>query len=226
LTTGSESLADALKQLEGHVMESYVDGWKSYWKLVTDVTRDPRSLPSAQKEYLSHVAQTVPNHVSRTLQAGMQVYGALVQPGGQPQGQPYTQSTAASAQATSARETQARPSAPSEFTFEGFAEETLGKRFLVSNKSAQPVAVVLEVASFVPETGGTPLQVNLSPQAFSLGAYEEKVVECGVTIPPLLSPMTDYRAVLSASGLPSLSIGLKVRSLGEREVIIEDVANA
>jgi hypothetical protein len=219
LTTGSETLADALKKLEGHMMESYVDGWKSYWKLVTDVTRDPRSLQSAQKEYLSHVAQTVPNHLSKTFQAGMQVYGALIQPGSQP----YTQAAAEAAAAV--RETQATSPASSEFTYEGFAGETLGKRFLVSNKSPQPVTVALEVSSFVPDPGTALMQVNLVPQAFSLGAYEEEIVECGITIPAQLAPLTDFRAVLSASGLPSLSIGLKVRSLGEREVYIEDVPN-
>ncbi|WP_047495568.1 hypothetical protein [Terriglobus sp. TAA 43] len=230
MTNSSQTLADALKALEGQVVESYVDGWKSYWKLVTDVARDPSSLQAAQKEYLNHVVQTVPGNVSKTFQAGARVYGALVQSGGQLASELYTRTAqdvtkAATAAATTAETVAARvaePVAPSEFIFEGYAEETLSKRFLVSNKSPQPVSVALEISSFTPDTEGASVQVNVTPQTFSLGTNEENVVTCAVTIPASLTPMQDHRAVLSAPGLPSLSIGLHVRSMGERDVVVED----
>lgn len=236
MTNNSQTLADALKTLEGQVVESYVDGWKSYWKLVTDVARDPSSFQAAQKEYLNHVVQTVPGNVSKTLQAGVRVYGALIQSGGQLAGELYTRTAqdltkAATAAATTAETVAARvvepaPVAPSEFTFEGYAEETLSKRFLVSNRSPHPVDVALEISSFTPDTEGASVQVNVTPQTFSLAANEENVVTCAVTIPPSLTPMKDHRAVLSAPGLPSLSIGLHVRSMGERDIVIEDAPTA
>jgi len=234
LTNSSQTLADALKALEGQVVESYVDGWKSYWKLVTDVARDPSSLQTAQKEYLNHVVQTVPGNVSKTFQAGARVYGALVQSSGQLASELYTRTAqdvtkAATAAATTAETVAARvaePVAPSEFTFEGYADETLSKRFLVSNKSPHPVDVALEISSFTPDTEGASVQVNVTPQTFSLEANEENVVTCTVTIPASLTPMKDHRAVLSAPGLPSLSIGLHVLSMGERDVVIEDAPPA
>lgn len=232
MTNSSQTLADALKTLEGQVVESYVDGWKSYWKLVTDVARDPSSLQTAQKEYLNHLVQTVPGNASKTLQAGVRVYGALIQSGGQLASELYTRTAqdltkAATAAATTA-ETVAEPVpvAPSEFTFEGYAEETLSKRFLVSNRSPQPVSVALEISGFTPDTEGASVQINVTPQTFSLGANEENVVTCAVTIPASLTPMKDYRAVLSAPCLPSLSIGLHVRNMGERDVVIEDSPTA
>lgn len=234
MTNSNQTLADALKALEGQVVESYVDGWKSYWKLVTDVARDPSSLQSAQKEYLNHVVQTVPGHVSKTFQAGARVYGALVQSGGQLASELYTRTAqdvtkAATAAATTAETVTARvaePVAPSEFIFEGYAEETLSKRFLVSNKSPHPVNVALEISSFTPDTEGASVQVSVTPQVFSLEANEENVVTCAVTIPAALTPMKDHRAVLSAPGLPSLNIGLHVLSMGERDVVIEDAPTA
>ena len=233
MTTNSQTLAEALKNLEGQVVESYVDGWKSYWKLVTDVARDPSSLPSAQKEYLTHIAETAPDRISKTLQAGVQVYGALIQSGGRLASELYTQtaqdlreaaSVADKAAAATTNGSQAAPVAPSEFRFEGFAEETLGRRFLVSNKSAQAVVVALEVTGFVPDPGDGALQMELVPQTFSLGAGEEKVVECGVTIAASLPPNVEFRAVLSAPGVPLLKIVLSVTSLGAREFLIEDAA--
>lgn len=234
MSSNSQPLAEALKNLEGRVTESYLDGWKSYWKFVTDVARDPSSLQSAQKEYLSHIAQTAPNHLSKTFQAGVQVYSALIQSGGQLASQMYAQTAqelqdatdvAAKAAETVARDTQTVPVVPSEFTFEGYVEETLSRRFLVSNKSPQPVTVAFNVSGFFPDPD-TALTMDLVPQAFSLVANEEKVVECRVTIPASLTPMTEFRAVLSAPGIPSLNIGLRVKSLGVREVIVEDAPTA
>jgi hypothetical protein len=223
-----------LKNLEGQVVESYVDGWKSYWKLVTDVARDPGSLQSAQNEYLTHIAQSAPNQVSKTLQAGAQLYGALIQSGGQIASQIYTQTAQEFQRATNvateavseAATSGAHTATPSEFSFEGFVGETIGKRFLVANKSLQPVTVALAVSAFVPEPVDTSLHMDFVPQTFALAAGEEKVVECRVTIPATLASMTVFRAVLSAAGVPSLSLGLNVKSLGEREVVIEDAPGA
>ena len=230
MTTSPKTLADALKNLEGQVVESYVDGWKSYWKLVTDVARDPGSLQSAQREYLTHLAQSAPNQVSKTLQAGAHLYGALIQSGGQIASQIYTQTAQEFQRATNVAATAvseaatngAHAASTSEFSFEGFVGETIGKRFLVANKSLQPATVALVVSAFSPEPSGTSLQMDFVPRTFTLGASEEKVVECRVTIPATLVPMTVFRAVLSATGIPSLNLGLNVKSLGDREVLIED----
>jgi hypothetical protein len=216
-------------------MDSYVDGWKSYWKLVTDVARDPSTLQTAQKEYLNHMAQTAPRHFSNTFRAGVQVCGAIVESSGQLASRLYSQTAQDLRDATNGaskaadafvRDAQAGPVSPSEFTFEGHADETLSRKFLVSNRSAQPTAVALEVSSFSPDPGDAAPTVHLVPQAFSLEANEEKVVECRVTIPAALNPMVEFRASLSAPGALSLTMGLVVKSLGPREVVVEDAPTA
>jgi len=237
LTTRSEALAGALKHLEDQVVESYLDGWKSYWKLVTDVARDPASLQSAQKQYLTHIVETAPDHLSKTFQAGVQVCGALIQSSGQLASQIYTQTAqdlqnasnaAAKATATvvSAKGSQSVPATLSEFTFEGFVDETVSRRFLVSNNSLQPVTVALDLTNFTPDPGDAQLKMELTPETFYLGSNEEKVVECRLVIPASLMPMTEFQATLSAPGVPSLNIRLNVKSLGTRDVFIEDIPTA
>ena|GEM_PF-2239436 len=236
MTTRSETLAGVLKNLEDQVVESYLDGWKNYWKLVTDVARDPASLPSAQKQYLTHIAETAPNYFSKTFQAGVQVCGALIQSSGQFANQIYTQTAQdlqsasnAAAKATitiASNASQATPPTLSEFTFEGFVDETLSRRFLVSNNSLQPVTVALDVTNFTPDPGDASLKIELIPETFYLGTNEEKVVECRLAIPASLAPMTEFHATLSAPGIPSLNIRLNVKSLGTRDMFIEDIPTA
>jgi len=234
LTTPSEALADALKNLEGQVMESYVDGWKNYWKLVTDVARNPASLPAAQKQYLTHIAQTAPDRLSKTFQAGVQVCGALIQSSGQLANQIYAQtaqdlqkaSTATTKAMLASHGGQTPPATLSEFTFEGFVDETLSRKFLVSNNSVQPVAVALHVTNFTPDPGDALLKIELNPETFYLTANEEKVVECRLAIPASLAPMTEFHATLSAPDVPSLNIRLNVKSLGPRDVFLEDIPTA
>lgn len=234
MTTPSEALADALKNLEGQVRESYLDGWKNYWKLVTDVARDPASLPAAQKQYLTHIAQTAPDRLSKTFQAGVQVCGALIQSSGQLANQIYAQTTQdlqnASAAATKATVVShggpAPPATLSEFTFEGFVDETVSRKFLVSNNSVQPVAVALHVTNFTPDPGDGLLKVELVPETFYLTSNEEKVVECRLIIPASIPSMTEFHAMLSAPDVPSLNIRLNVKSLGPREVFLENIPTA
>jgi hypothetical protein len=71
--------------------------------------------------------------------------------------------------------------------------------------------------------------VELTPNSFSLTAGEDKVVACRVTIPPSLAPGVEYRAQLSATGLPALKIRLSVKSFGahvDAEITVDENVNS
>jgi hypothetical protein len=225
---GKDKLANALGNFESQVMESWRSGWNSYWKLVTDVARNPSSIQQSQKEYLDYISRTAPGDFLKVVEAGTLCYTAIAETGSEMANQFLKRATASADAANTGNGATrtTKPGAPvSEFTFQGYEGDTPGRQFLVTNHSQQPVAIAFAVSGFVSETGDSvSVSVELSPNSFSLAAGEEKVVSCRVTIPMSLAPGVEYRAQLSATGLPALRIRLCVKSFGsqaEAEITVD-----
>jgi len=214
-------------------MESWRSGWNSYWKLVTDVARNPSSAQHAQREYLNYISHTAPGEFLKVVQAGTLCYTAIAESGSELADQFLKRASAGveTKQNGSAPpgETRNAGSPVSEFAFQGYEGDMPGRQFLVTNRSPQLVAITFSVSAFSSETGDTAsVAVELAPNSFSLGSQEEKVVTCRVTIPQSLPSGVEYTAQLSATGLPALIIRLRVKSLGVRvepDITLEDSGN-
>jgi hypothetical protein len=222
-----DKIADSLGNLESKVMESWRSGWNSYWKLVTDVARNPSSMQQAQREYLDYISRTAPSEFLKVMEAGALCYTAIAESGSELANQFVNRASAAG---RTGSDRQGKTGAPiSEFTFEGYEGDTLARQFLVTNHSAHPVSIAFAVSGFSSAAGdGASVPVELAPSAFSLDSSEEKVVACRVTIPSSLTPGVEYRAQLSATGLPALRVRLCVKSLGapgEPEITLDDTGN-
>ena len=213
-----DKLANALDNLGLEVMDSWRSGWNTYLKLVTDVARNPSSIQQSQREYLNYISHTAPGHFLRVVEAGTLCYTAVAEAGSEIANQFLNRvDTSIDAEKSeNGAAGSARPGAPvSEFVFQGYEGDTPSRQFLVTNHSPQPVSIAFAVSGFLSQAGeGVSVPVQITPQSFSLNSGEEKVVVCCVTIPSLLAPGVEYRAQLSASGLPALRIRLSVKSFG------------
>ncbi len=229
-----DKLADALGNFESQVMESWRSGWNSYWKLVTGVARNPSSLPQAQREYLDYISRTAPSEFLKVVEAGTLCYTAIAESGSELANQFLKRATAGvNGEQTGSQgqgETGKSGTPVSEFAFQGCEGDTATRQFLVTNHSAHAVAIAFAVSEFSSESGDSAtVQVELTPNAFSLASGEEKVVACHVTIPSSLIPGVNYRAQLSATGLPALKIRLCVKSFGARvesEITLDDTGSS
>jgi hypothetical protein len=112
-----------------------------------------------------------------------------------------------------------------DLSFVGDADQTLSQSLVIANKLDRAVSVGFEISEFVADSGGPPVRtkVEVSPSEFELAAGQECVVKCSVLLASEFSPGEPYRAVLRATGFPSMNVTL-LALVTESAIAIHPVA--